>query len=219
VIITIDGPAGSGKSTAARLLSDRLGFFHLDTGAIYRAIAYLSKKADILWSDEEGVEKIALNIDIDFIKDGDRIKVMANGEDVTEKIRTPEISIGASDVGRLKRVRAALDIQRRFGNKNNIVAEGRDMGTVIFPYADVKFYLSASVEVRADRRYKELIKKGINQDYKRVLEEVRIRDEQDSNREVAPLRPADDAIIVDTDRMGIEDVLNFLEDEVRKRWR
>lgn len=218
MIVTIDGPAGSGKSTAARILSERLNFFHLDTGAIYRSVAYLAKLNGISWTDEDAVADIARGLDIRF--DTESRRVFVRGEDVTEKIRTPDISIGASDVGRLKKVREALiDIQRRFGVNNNIVAEGRDMGTVIFPFADVKFFLDASLEVRAKRRQLELLSRGIREEFDKVLNDVKLRDIQDSQRDIAPLRPAEDAIIVNTDNMNIEEVVQFLYQEVKKRWR
>ena len=220
MIITLDGPAGSGKSTAARLLAERLKFFHLDTGAIYRSVAYLCKLNNIPLSNEEEVAKVAFRMRIEFVKENNRQRVIVNGEDVSERIRTPEISIGASDVGKLKKVRQALiDVQRRFAENNNIVAEGRDMGTVIFPNADMKFYLDASDVVRAKRRQLELKEKGIEEDFEKVLEDIRLRDIQDSKRDIAPLKPAEDAIIVNTDNMGIEDVLNYLLSEVKARWR
>ncbi|MCX7958928.1 MAG: (d)CMP kinase [Deltaproteobacteria bacterium] len=220
MIITIDGPAGSGKSTAARLLAERLGFFHLDTGAIYRSIAYLTKKNGIPLNDERGIVDIASGIDIDFVIQDKVKKVIANGEDVTEKIRMPEISNAASDVAKIAGVRSALiDIQRRFAEGRNIVAEGRDMGTVIFPYADLKFFLNASPRVRAKRRELELRLKGIDESFSKVLEDIERRDIQDSQRDVAPLRPANDAIMVDTDNMNIEEVLEFLLSEVKRRWK
>lgn len=220
MVITIDGPAGSGKSTAAKLLASRLGFFHLDTGAIYRSVAYLALKNSVPFNSEERLAKIASDMKIEFLRDNEKNKVIVNGEDVTDKIRTPEISLGASDVGKLRKVRVALvDVQREFAKNNNIVAEGRDMGTVIFPEAEVKFYLDASIEVRAERRQKELAQKGIIKDLKEVIEEQRIRDEQDSKRDIAPLKPAEDAIILNTDRMNIDEVLEFLYSEVKKRWK
>lgn len=220
MIITIDGPAGSGKSTAAKLLAERLGFFHLDTGAIYRSIAYLAQKDGISWEDEDGLENVVKNLTIDFRLENNIRKVFANGEDVSDKIRTPEISMGASNVAKIKKVRNALiDIQRRFAVDKSVVAEGRDMGTVIFPYADIKFFLDASLEVRAKRRYLELKSKGINEDFEKVLENAKRRDIQDSQRDIAPLRPADDAIIVNTDNMNIEEMVNYLHSEVLRRWK
>ncbi len=220
MIVTIDGPAGSGKSTAAKLLAEKLGFFHLDTGAIYRSIAYIAKKKGILWDNEEGVADIAGSLDIDFRVENGTRKVYANGEDVTELIRLPEISTGSSDVAKLKKVREALvDVQRRFAESRNIVAEGRDMGTVIFPYADIKFYLDASIEIRAKRRQLELRLKGIEADFDKVLEDARKRDLQDSKRDVAPLRMAEDAILINTDNIGIDEMVELLYAEVKKRWK
>ncbi len=218
VIITIDGPAGSGKSTAAKLLAKRLGYFHLDTGAIYRSITYICLKNGISTSDEDAVADIAKNINIEFVRNGESLRVIANDEDVTEKIRAPEVSMGASDIGKLRRVREELiDIQRRFARQNNIVAEGRDMGTVIFPEADVKFFLTASSEVRAKRRFLELKDKRTNVKFEDVLKDVERRDIQDMNRDVAPLKPAEDAIIVNTDNMNIEEVLEYLFRESTSR--
>ncbi|MCX7943196.1 MAG: (d)CMP kinase [Deltaproteobacteria bacterium] len=220
MIVTIDGPAGSGKSTAARGLADKLGFFHLDTGAIYRSIAYLAKKRGISWLDEDEIEKIASNVNINFTTNGGEKRVIVDGEDVTEDIRKSDISIGASDIARHKKVRMALvDVQRRFALNKSIVAEGRDMGTVIFPNADVKFYLDASLEVRAKRRQIELLSKGIKEEFECVLEDIKRRDMQDSQRDIAPLKPAEDAIIINTDNMGIKEVLELLYFEVKKRWK
>ncbi|MGC8926558.1 MAG: (d)CMP kinase [Myxococcota bacterium] len=220
MIITIDGPAGSGKSTSAKLLAQRLGFFHLDTGAIYRSVAYLLKKESISFDDEEKASEIASRMKIDFIRDKGHYKVVVNGEDVTDKIRLPEISIGASDVGKLKKVRMALiEVQRGFARVNNVVAEGRDMGTVIFPEAEAKFYLDASFDVRAERRQKELAERGIIKDLREIIEELKKRDDQDSKRDIAPLKPARDAIIVNTDKMGVDEVVEFLYSEVKKRWK
>lgn len=209
MIVAIDGPAGSGKSTVAKLLAKRLGFTYLDTGAIYRALGYLAKEKGVSLEDEEALAELAKEMKLSFEDSGEGIKVILNGEDVTRAIRTEEAGMAASIVSKHPKVRKALlDLQRRFAEKGDLVAEGRDMGTVVFPNAEVKVFLTASCEVRARRRYKELKEKGMNVSFEEVLESVKKRDQQDATRSVAPLKPADDAVIIDTSNMGIEDVVN-----------
>ncbi|MGI5888316.1 MAG: (d)CMP kinase [Oscillospiraceae bacterium] len=197
--IAIDGPAGAGKSTIARELAERLGFIYIDTGALYRAVGLyvMRKKGDM--SSEESVGGLLTGVDIKLAFVGLEQRVILNGEDVTGKIRTEAVSMAASAVSALKCVRAfLLQLQRHIAEENNVVMDGRDIGTVVLPDADVKIFLTASPEERARRRYNQLKKKGISADYDAVLKDLIKRDYDDSHREIAPLVPAKDAIIVDT---------------------
>lgn len=211
MVVAIDGPAGSGKSTVSKILARKLGFMYLDTGAIYRALAYVALKKKIPLDDGKLLAELAKTMQIEFKQDEQGQRVIVNGEDVSEKIRTEEVGMAASKVSMHPEVREALlGIQRDFGEKGNLVAEGRDMGTVVFPNAEVKVFLTASPEVRAQRRYLELKEKGINTTLEEVLKSVIERDRQDSTRSVAPLKPASDAVIIDTSNMSIEEVVNSI---------
>ncbi len=212
IVVAIDGPAGAGKSTVTRLLAARLGYQLLDTGAIYRAVALLARRRGVDWSDGAGLATIAAGLDVRFQLDGERNRMWVGDEEVTDAIRTPEISDGASRVSAQPPVRAALlDLQRRLGARGGVVAEGRDIGTVVFPAAEAKFFLTASAEERARRRCEELRAKGLQVDYQATLEEIRIRDERDSNRAVAPLVPAPDAIHVDSTGIAVDQVVDRME--------
>ncbi len=230
-IVAIDGPAGAGKSTAARLLAYQLGFRMIDTGALYRALALNAMERNISLSNgpalallceklkfnfgvlekhdtEKGIEKGVLHIP--------KLHVYCDGIDVTDSIRTPEMGMAASNVSKLAEVRAALlDVQREFGREGGIVMEGRDIGTVIFPDAEIKFYLSATVESRAKRRWEELNAGGIKIEFSQVVQETKSRDEQDMNRKEAPLRQAPDAILIDSTAKGLDDVLSEMASHVR----
>lgn len=215
-VITIDGPVGSGKSTVGRLLAAKLGYTYLDTGAMYRAVALASRERGIAPDDENALAGLCGTVGITFKAEGVRQLVHAAGRDITEAIRAPEISMLASRISALPAVRAALvELQRQLGAVGGIVVDGRDAGTVIFPTARFKFYLDAAVEVRARRRYKELIEKGLQIDYNSLLSEVKKRDHDDSSRSIAPLKPAPDAVIIDTSLMTLEDVLDALASRVR----
>jgi len=209
IVVAIDGPAGAGKSTVTRQLAARLGYQLLDTGALYRSVALLARRRGVGWDDEPGLAALAADLDVSFRMDGQVNRVQLGGEDVTEAIRTPEISSGASQVSALPAVRAALlELQRRLAGKGGVVAEGRDVGTVVFPGAEAKFFLTASAEERARRRCDELRAKGMEVDYAATLEEIRIRDERDSNRAVAPLVAAPDAVLVDSTGITVEEVVD-----------
>ncbi|BAT71653.1 cytidylate kinase [Thermosulfidibacter takaii ABI70S6] len=211
MIIAIDGPAGSGKSTVSKLVAQKLGATYLDTGAIYRALGYLALKKGVSLDDEDSLEKLARAMKLEMYTTEEGQKVLLEGEDISKRIRTEEIGMAASKVSRHPKVRAALlDLQRSFAQKGSVVAEGRDTGTVVFPNADIKIFLTASPEVRARRRYLELKEKGIKADYDDILESVLQRDKQDSSRSVAPLRPAEDAVIIDTSDLSIEEVVNSI---------
>jgi cytidylate kinase len=211
VVVTIDGPAGAGKSSVAKLLARRLGYRLLDTGAIYRAVALTARAQAIAWSDAAGCAQVARALDIRFDFVGDRNHVYLGGDDVTAAIRTPEISQGASQVSAHPEVRAALlELQRRLGAGGGVVVEGRDTGTVVFPAADAKFFLTASESERTRRRVAELTAAGAPVDYAQTLREIQERDRRDAGRDIAPMVPAPDAVLVDSSTQTLEDVVNSL---------
>jgi len=217
-IVTIDGPTGAGKSTIGKLLARKQGMIYLDTGAMYRAVAFEVLRKGIDPDNEADLREVCAHIDISFKQNGDGQRVYANGEDVTDAIRTPEISMLASRVSAVRCVREALvDMQRTIGKRGRIVVDGRDAGTVIFPKAHMKFYLDADLSVRAERRYKELVAKKIKVDYNCTFKDVKDRDEGDSGRKISPLRPAADAVILDTTQMTIEDVLDAMVHIIEQR--
>jgi cytidylate kinase len=220
-IIAIDGPAGAGKSTVARLVADKLGFVLVDTGAMYRAVALATKRAGVAWSDGSSAGKVARSLvsSLEFDRSGDgATRVRFGEEDVSQAIRTPEISLGASTVSAHKEVRdALLSLQRNAARDGGVVLEGRDIGTVVFPDAEAKFFLTASPEVRARRRHDELERKGEKVTFAETLADVHTRDAQDRGRAVAPLRPADDATFVDSSAMSIEETVEFILAKVNAR--
>jgi CMP/dCMP kinase len=220
LVVTIDGPAGAGKSTVARRLARALGYRLLDTGAIYRAVALAAHRAGVPWTDGPGCAGIAADLSIEFAFEGDVNHVHLGGEDVSGAIRAPEMSQGASQVSAHPEVRAALmSLQRRLGVGGGVVVEGRDTGTVVFPAADAKFFLTASEQERARRRVAELAAAGREVDPAQTLREIAERDRRDASRDVAPMRPADDAVLVDSEGKTIDDVVAELEAEVRRRGR
>ncbi|MDB4994463.1 MAG: Cytidylate kinase [Myxococcaceae bacterium] len=224
-IVAIDGPAGAGKSTVARRLADELGYVLVDTGAMYRVVALASSRASVAWSDGPGLgalaDKLVQSAHISFERHPTRgLRVVLAGEDVSEAIRTPDMGMGASQVSAHAEVRAALlDLQRQAGRVGGVVLEGRDIGTVVFPEAEVKFYLTASPEVRARRRFEELVAKGEKVTFEQTLIDVERRDANDTGREHAPLRRADDAVLVDSSNMSIDDTVAHLAKRVRERER
>ena len=211
ISIAIDGPAGAGKSTLSRKTAENLGFIYVDTGALYRTVGlkFSRKGADTnLNCNIEGI-LAETTVDIRFV-DGEQ-RVFLDGEDVSDEIRTPTASMMASAVSAKPPVRAfLLEMQRKLARDNNVVMDGRDIGTVVLPNATVKIYLTASAEARAERRYKELIEKGTNVTYKEVYDDMVQRDYNDMNREIAPLKQADDAIVADTTECNLEESLDLL---------
>lgn len=218
LIVAIDGPAGAGKSTAARMLATALGYELLDTGAIYRVMALRARERGIRWDDGPGVASLAAGLDISFQLQGDLNRVFADGHELGGTIRTPEISDGASRVSALHEVRAALlDLQRRIGAAGGLVVEGRDIGTVVFPQAEAKFFLTASADERARRRVAELRAAGRPADLDSTRAELIARDERDSTRAAAPLRKADDAIEIDSSALSPTEVVDRMAAIVAER--
>jgi CMP/dCMP kinase len=233
-VVAIDGPAGSGKSTAARRLAQRLGYTMLDTGAIYRTLALCARERGVSWDDEAGLAAIAAGLEVGFAFAGDLNRVFLGAgagtstgtgtgaagarREVTAEIRTPEMNEGASKVSRHPAVRAALlELQRRLAAAGGVVAEGRDVGSVVFPRAEAKFFLSASPEVRARRRFEELRAAGHEVAFDEVLRDQVERDRRDSTRATAPLRKADDAMEIDSSTLGPDEVVARMEQVVRRR--
>jgi cytidylate kinase len=219
-IVAIDGPAGAGKSTVSKILARRLGFSLVDTGAIYRCVALAARRGSIGFEDDLRLVELLEALDIRFQVRGEENRVFLGEEDVSEEIRTPEISMGASKVSGRSVVRdGLLELQRRLALSANsgAVLEGRDIGTVVFPDADAKFFLEANPDVRARRRFEELFQKGVDSSLEDVLSEQNRRDVQDSTRAVAPLKPAPDAIKVDSSAMPISEVVRTLEIRIAER--
>ena len=215
-IIAIDGPAASGKSTLGRRLADALGYLFFDTGVMYRAVTWATLQRGVDVNDEAGVTNLAETVQIDVRpaskEDGRACDVLADGADITWATRTPEVEANVSPVSTYRGVRAALaSQQRRIGLRGRVVMVGRDIGTVVLPEAGLKIYLDASAEERARRRFKEIIERGENADYETILAGVRRRDEIDSNRAFSPLRAAEDAVILDSDKLNADEVFSKVE--------
>mgnify|MGYP004596749917 FL=1 len=218
ISIAIDGPAGAGKSTIAKEASKRLSYIYVDTGALYRAIAYYMVKNNISGDEFIVLSLKDIKIDLNFINGEQRVFLC--GEDVSEKIRTPEISMNASKISAIPEVRNfLLDLQRNIAKNNNIIMDGRDIGTVVLPFADVKIFLTASIEKRAKRRYIELTQKGVLCNYDEVLKDMKKRDSDDSNRKTAPLRPANDAIIIDTSECSLDESIELILNTIKNKLR
>ena len=208
MIVTIDGPSGAGKSTLAKRVAKEFGLTYLDTGAMYRALAVKLLRLGLDLADGEGLTKLVGSTEIDLAERNGRVEVLLDGEEVSDLIRTPEVSQMASRASALQVVRKRmLELQRALGRRGNVVAEGRDIGTVVLPDADLKMYLDASIGERARRRHAEFSHQGRAVTEQIVLEDLRRRDQIDSERTVSPLRPADDAIIIETDGLSQQEVL------------
>lgn len=214
----IDGPSGAGKSSVSKEAARRLGFIHVDTGALYRALAYTAIKNDVKVFDIINIEKMLCNTSISLSFDDNVQKVLVNGDDVTDKIRTEEVSMAASEISKIPIVRAfLLETQRKTALENNVIMDGRDIATVVLPNADLKVFYTASAEKRAERRYKELLAKNEKVEYNKVLEDVIKRDKQDSERETAPLKPSEESIIVDTTDLNFEESVETIVKLIRER--
>ncbi len=212
LVIAIDGPSGAGKSTIAQLLAKRLGYLQIDTGAMYRAVAVLMSRNGFDPADDDALKQFCANLEVRLETNAGTQKVIANGQDVTGQIRTPEVSRMTSRISALKPVRDALLLaQREMGRSGGVVLEGRDIGTVVFPDADLKFFLFASPEVRGKRRFEELAARGERITLQETIAAVIHRDEQDSQRDLAPLKQAEDAIPIDSSDIGIEEVVSRME--------
>ena len=215
--IALDGPSGSGKSTVAKRLSASLDILYLDTGAMYRACALKALKLGIDTFDEKGVSGFINDINLEIKYENGSQRTFLDGEDVSEKIREPHVSMHASNISSLKCVRLKMvDMQRKIASKMSCVLDGRDIGTYVLPNAKYKFFMTASPETRAQRRYKELTEKGQKVDYDTLLKEINQRDYNDSHRAFAPLKQADDAILLDTTNMNVDQVVEFIMSKIEK---
>lgn len=220
--IAIDGPAGAGKSTIAKIIAKKLKIVYLDTGAMYRTVALKAIREGVDTKDREKVSRIVRNIDMEILFNNSEQYMILDEEDVSGLIRSSEISVGASNVSAIPEVRVKMaQIQREFASKNSVVMEGRDIGTYVLPQAQIKIFLTASIEERAKRRYKQFIEKGMsNVSLKEIIEEIKYRDENDSSRELAPLRKAEDAIEIDSTGLTIgqvtDKIINYIRQEEGK---
>jgi cytidylate kinase len=217
LIITIDGPAGAGKSTVSKELAKRLSYRYLDTGAIYRAVAYKMKNDGIAIDNEKSMADLLSRLKIELKHTEYQMKIYIDGMDITEQIRTEEIGLSASKISANPLVRKVLlEIQRAVGKTGSLVAEGRDMGTVVFPNADVKFFLDADPQERIKRRYKELLDKRIEVDVQAIEKDMHLRDQQDRERQVSPLKIPEKAIVIDSSNMTVIDVIEVMMNFINK---
>ena len=214
--IAIDGPAGAGKSTISKKVAKELGFVYIDTGAMYRTVGLKAVRCGVDTKDAEGVGALLPTLDIDIRHEGVEQHIYLDGENVSDKIRTPEISMAASNVSAIPAVRVAMvDMQRKLAENHDVVMDGRDIGTFVLPDAEIKIFLTASVDARAKRRYDELIQKGENVKFEDVRSEMELRDKNDSTRAVSPLKVADGATIIDTSDLSLEESIKAVADYVR----
>ena len=217
-VVTVDGRSGAGKGTLSALIAEKLGWHLLDSGAIYRVLAVAAMHHDLPIDDESAVVPLASGLDVSFEIDKEQRRVVLEGEDVTDDIRTEEVGAVASQIASLARVREALlRRQRAFQQDPGLVADGRDMGTVVFPDANVKLFLTASAEARAERRYNQLKDKGLDVNIARLLTDIKARDDRDANRSIAPLVPAEDAVVIDSTDLDINQVFESAMEIINSR--
>ena len=210
-LITIDGPSGAGKGTISQLIAKQLGWQFLDSGAMYRLCGLACVKSNTSFDDIDAVATLARQLNIEFKLEGDKLITLLNGEEVTSQLRLEDTATAASKVAPIPAVREALlERQRTFATSEGLVADGRDMGTIVFPDAPLKIYLTASAEERANRRYNQLTQAGESVNMRAILKDIQARDERDMSRAVAPLKPADDAVVIDSTEMSIEQVLAYI---------
>ena len=218
IVIAVDGPAGSGKGTVTKRIAEELNLVNIDTGAMYRCVALECINKNIKETEINKIDEVLKKIEIQLKKENDKQVVLLNGENVTDKIRTREIDIAASKFSAIKQVRDSITpMQRAMAENENIIMEGRDIGTVVFPNADVKIFLDCSSEERARRRHKQNLERGIESNFEEIFEEIERRNKLDSEREIAPLVKADDAILVDSTNMTIEDVVQEIKKIIKEK--
>ena len=216
MIVAVDGPAGSGKGTVTKKIEEELGFLNLDTGATYRCVALQTLREGLNLENEKEIIEIANSIDIKIDNTGDKDIILLNGEDVSKEIRTKEVTAIVSQISSIIPVRERMvEVQRSLAKGKNVIVEGRDIGTVVFPNADVKIYLDASEEIRAKRRYEENVQNGIDTTYDEVLENVKMRDYNDMHKKVGALKKADDAVVVDSTNLSIEEVVEKIKNIIK----
>ncbi|MDG6312892.1 (d)CMP kinase [Glaesserella parasuis] len=218
IVITVDGPSGAGKGTLCHALAEKLGFDFLDSGAIYRILALAAVKQGIAFENETALAQLGRNLNVKFVPENNEIQVILDGENVDDQIRTAQAGQNASKIAVYPQVREALlQRQRDFRSPKGLIADGRDMGTVVFPEAEIKFFLDASAEERTKRRVKQLQEKGFNANFDEILAEIKERDFRDRNRPVAPLVPAKDAMILDSTHLSIEEVIQQALDYIAQK--
>lgn len=218
MIVAVDGPAGSGKGTVTKKIEEELGFLNLDTGATYRCVALQTLREGVKIENEDEIVRIANDIDIKIDNTGNKDIILLNGEDVSKEIRTREVTEIVSQVSSIIPVREKMvEVQRNLAKGKNVIVEGRDIGTVVFPNADIKIYLDASEEIRAKRRYEENKQNGIDTTYEEVLENVKMRDYNDMHKKVGALKKADDAVVIDSSNLTIDEVTKKIEDIIKSK--
>ena len=217
MIVAVDGPAGSGKGTVTKKIEEKMGFLNLDTGATYRCVALQVLKENVKLEDEEKIIKIANEIDIQIDNTGSKDIILLNGEDVSKEIRTKEVTSIVAPISSIIPVREKMvEVQRKLATGTKVIVEGRDIGTVVFPNADIKIYLDASQEIRAKRRYEENIQDGMETTYEEILESIKMRDYNDMHRKVGALKKAEDAIVIDSSNLSINEVVKKIEDIIKE---
>lgn len=219
IAIAIDGPAGAGKSTISKAAAKQLGFIYIDTGALYRTVGLAATRRGVEPSEGKELDDMlsSISVELTFNEKGEQV-VLLDGEDVSGSIRTPEASMMASKISAVPAVRAyLLDLQRDMAKTNNVIMDGRDIGTVVLPNAEIKIFLTAAPEARAERRYKELIEKGMDVKYEDVLDDVKTRDYNDMNRDIAPLKKADDAVLADTTELDLQGSIDLIVSIIKER--